>query len=56
LAGLLPREGANFLDRIEPYGFMILILLLATGVLSTVIEPFMLFFTDFFYAFLRALT
>jgi Zn-dependent protease len=56
LAGLLPREGANFLDRIAPYGFIILILLLVTQVLWTVLEPFVLFFTDFFYNFLRALT
>jgi Zn-dependent protease len=48
LAGLLPRDGANFLERIEPFGFMIVVLLMVAGVLIRVLEPFILFFYDFF--------
>lgn len=39
LAGLVPRSTADILDRIEPYGFMILIALLFLGVLDQVIGP-----------------
>jgi len=39
LAGLVPRSVADVLDRIEPYGFMILIGLLFLGVLDQVIGP-----------------
>ncbi len=39
LAGLVPRSTADMLDRIEPYGFMILIALLFLGVLDQVIGP-----------------
>lgn len=39
LAGLVPRTTADLLDRIEPYGFMILIALLFLGVLDQVIGP-----------------
>ncbi|WP_428096671.1 site-2 protease family protein [Candidatus Rariloculus sp.] len=49
LAGLLPRGGSAALDRIEPYGFLIVIVLMVTGVLWTILEPFMLFFIDFFW-------
>jgi len=34
LAGVVPRSVANWLDRIEPYGFLIIIVLLASGVFS----------------------
>ena len=36
LTGLLPEKQARMLDRIEPYGFVILIALMATGVLGRV--------------------
>ena len=49
LAGLLPANGAAVLDRIEPFGFLIVIALMLTGVLWTILEPFMFFFTDFFW-------
>lgn len=39
LAGLVPRPMADILDRIEPYGFMILIGLLFLGVLDQIIGP-----------------
>jgi Zn-dependent protease len=53
LAGLLPPEGARVLHRIEPFGFMIVIALMVTGILWRLIEPFMLFFIDFFWSLAR---
>ena len=50
LAGLLPPGGANFLDRIEPFGFMIVVVLMVSGVLWTIMEPFRLFFLDFYFS------
>jgi len=48
LAGLLPPRNALLLHRIEPFGFMIVIGLMLTGTLWRLIEPFILFFNDFF--------
>jgi len=39
LAGLLPPNMANLLHRIEPFGFLIVILLLVTGNLITILGP-----------------
>lgn len=39
LAGILPREQALLYSRIEPYGFIILIVLLGTGIINRVIHP-----------------
>jgi Zn-dependent protease len=39
LAGILPRRYAYQLERLEPYGFIILLILLLSGVISFVIEP-----------------
>ena len=39
-ASLLPHHLAESFAKIEPYGFMILLLLLVTGVLGAVIGPF----------------
>ena len=39
LAGLLPGRAAAVLDRIRPYGFLVLYALLLTGVVSTVVQP-----------------
>jgi Zn-dependent protease len=52
LSGLLPRAGSELLDRIEPFGFIIVVLLMLPplGVLWRVIEPFIRFFVDFFYS------
>jgi Zn-dependent protease len=41
LAGLVPPVWSARLDRIEPYGFMIIIVLLATGLLGPLIRPLM---------------
>ncbi len=40
---LLPHRMAHHFARIEPYGFMILLLLLFTGMLGTIIGPFIVF-------------
>jgi Zn-dependent protease len=50
LAGLLPPHGARVVSQVEPYGFMIVILLMVTGVLWTVLQPFMFFFIDLFWS------
>lgn len=39
LANLLPGRMGWFINRLEPYGFLILILLILTGILSYVISP-----------------
>lgn len=39
LMGLLNREQAEVFARIEPYGFLILILLLMTNVVNTILSP-----------------
>lgn len=41
LAGLLPEPGARWLDRIEPWGLVILIAALALGWLGLVLGPLM---------------
>jgi len=38
--GLLPREAARALARVEPFGFLIVFALLLTGVLGVIIGPF----------------
>lgn len=40
LASLLPRRAAYYLSRMEPYSFLILVLLLVTGILGFIIGPF----------------
>jgi Zn-dependent protease len=39
LTALLPRKQAYELEKLEPYGFIILIVLLATGVAGQIILP-----------------
>lgn len=56
LASALPRQAANFLHLIEPFGFMILLLLLVTGSLWPIMEPFYNFFAGILYELRRALT
>lgn len=50
LAGLLPPQNARFLHQIEPFGFMIVVALMLTGVLWRIMDPFWRFFLDFFFA------
>lgn len=46
LTSVLPPHSARVVDRIEPYGIMILLLLMFTGVLWTFIGPVMDFFNQ----------
>lgn len=46
--GLLPASASTALSRIEPYGFIILIVLLFTGVLWSVLGPLFLLMRNFF--------
>lgn len=41
--GLLPRQAGMAFDKIEPYGFMILLVLMAGGGLSFFVRPFLMF-------------
>ncbi|GAB6058304.1 site-2 protease family protein [Desulfonatronum parangueonense] len=45
LAGFLPVEGARFIYNFERYGFIVLILLLMTGVLQSVLLPLVSLFS-----------
>ncbi|HZF29300.1 MAG TPA: site-2 protease family protein [Gammaproteobacteria bacterium] len=50
LSGLLPRAGSNLLDRIEPFGIIIVLVLLMPPlqILGRVMTPFLDFFIRFF--------
>ena len=50
LAGLLPPDAAIWLQRIEPFGFLIVVVLMFTGILWSLLEPFLFFFNDFFWS------
>jgi len=50
LAGLLPPQQAQILHRIEPFGFMIVLMLMLTGILWPLINPLRFFFVDFFWS------
>ncbi|HVY66897.1 MAG TPA: site-2 protease family protein [Gammaproteobacteria bacterium] len=52
LSGLLPRSASDVLDRIEPFGIIIVLLLMLgpVPVLWNVMEPFVRLFVDFFFA------
>jgi Zn-dependent protease len=52
LSGLLPPRGSDMLDRIEPFGFIIVLLLMLgpVPILWNVMEPFIRFFLDIFYS------
>lgn len=49
LAGFLPPAAARVMDRIEPFGILIVLLLLFT-VLWPILEPAILAFNDFFFS------
>jgi Zn-dependent protease len=42
VVSLLPRSLANGYARLEPYGFMVVVALLATGILSVLMRPLLL--------------
>jgi Zn-dependent protease len=52
LSGLLPPRASDVLDRIEPFGFIIVLLLMLgpVPVLWYVMQPFVSFFIDFFFS------
>jgi Zn-dependent protease len=50
LTGLLPASGSNLLERVEPFGFMIVVLLMVSGVLWSIMDPFRRFFLDFYFS------
>ena len=52
LSGLLPPRASAVLDRIEPFGFIIVLLLMLgpVPVLWYVMQPFVSFFIDFFFS------
>jgi Zn-dependent protease len=58
VTGLLPPRAAEGFSRIEPFGFMIVILLSlpSVGILWTFMEPPMRFFMDLFASVIRDLT
>jgi Zn-dependent protease len=39
LMGVLPASGATLVDRVRPYGFLLLYALMLTGVLSAIMRP-----------------
>lgn len=49
LAGFVPRTFSNLMDKIEPYGFFILIGLVYFGILGAIITPIINFFLKLFF-------
>jgi Zn-dependent protease len=49
LAGLLPRGGSNALERIEPFGLIIVVVLMVSGALWTIMSPLRYFFLKFYF-------
>jgi len=39
LMGVLPASGATMVDRLRPYGFLLLYALMLTGALSAIMRP-----------------
>lgn len=50
LSGLLPPMWSDRLDRIEPYGLIILVALLVTHILYLIVVPIYSFLIDFIYS------
>jgi Zn-dependent protease len=48
LAGLLPSRQATSLNKIEPFGFIIVIVLIYSGIANYIIMPFINFFLRLF--------
>jgi Zn-dependent protease len=49
LAGLLPRGGSNALERVEPFGLIIVVVLMVSGALWTIMSPLRYFFLKFYF-------
>ncbi len=52
LAGLLPSRHAMTFDKIEPFGFIIVIVLIYTGIAGKIIMPFINLFLSIFQVYL----
>ena len=52
LAGLLPSRHAMTFDKIEPFGFIIVIILIYTGIAGKIIMPFINLFLTIFQVYL----
>ncbi len=52
LVGLLPEPFSSLVERIEPFGFLILIVLLMTHTLSMIIGPPIRFLLNFYFGLL----
>lgn len=52
LAGLLPSRQAMSFDKIEPFGFIIVIVLIYSGIAGKIIMPFISFFLNIFQVYL----
>ena len=50
MAGLLPPRQSYLLHQVEPYVFVIVVVLMITGVVWTFLEPFLFFFVDFYWS------
>lgn len=48
LTGLLPYKQAASFSRIEPFGFIIVLLLIYSGIANYIIMPFIVFFLKLF--------
>lgn len=48
IASFMPRKIAYQYNRIEPFGFLLLLVLFATGLLSIILGPFVNFFINLF--------
>ena len=46
LSGFLPKSGSLLMDKIEPYGFFIVVGLLYFGILGKIMNPIIVFFLD----------
>jgi len=46
LSALLPKSMAYYYNRLEPFGFVILMLLFYVGILSTLMDPFVYYFMN----------
>jgi Zn-dependent protease len=47
LTGLLPRSMVGIMEKIQPYGFMILMAMMLLGITTMLFEPVLIFFIQF---------
>jgi Zn-dependent protease len=49
LAGLLPKSGSDALERVEPFGLIIVVVLIISGTLWSIMGPFRDFFLKLYF-------